>query len=650
MKKEAVGLHHVHADRVTVTGAAAYDHWFEWQPRTTREEFCRRTGLDPSRPYILYLCSSKFIAPNERPFVRQWIAGVRGASAALRDVGVLVRPHPQNVEQWRDESLADIENAGVWPPHGANPVDADSRAEYYDSMYHSAAVVGVNTSAPIERAIVGRVVYKLLAREFRGTQEGTLHFRHLRDVSGGLLHVAADMGDHAAQLEDAIRDPQEAARRCRGFVEAFLRPYGLAEPAAPRLVSALESVMARPCRRSHDPWLAAPVRALLAGLARRRDVAIASGDGGDKTRRKKAKPRKLEERAEAKPRVDVADAGGDAAPATAVAGAPVATVADGRASSDLYRHYLCARERARALRSGSQELTPAEAQTLAALQSVWDATPDTLCRFWDRRAATSGMRSTDGVEADPAMRRRLERDVRRLLERGDPALWIDEPPAFSGATFDWKGRRYSEDTVLFFRAISLLQDASLLKPLRGSVTPATVWEIGGGWGGFAYYLKSVCPDVTYLITGHPEWLLLAATNLKATFPTATFRFFDSARPRTFAEEWSAVDFAFAPENAIEQMQLPHAPELVIDFAALEQMTPARTERHLRRAHDLAARHLLSIGPRAATGSADTPAIRQALDRFYWPHPLSAAGYLAKRLGVDPADAAGFFLGWRRLRT
>ena len=186
MRREAIELHGVPADRVVVTGAAAYDHWFSWRPASERAEFCRRAGLDPSKPFLLYLCSSKFIAPDELPFVRRWIAQVREASAVLREAGVLVRPHPQNLQQWQDADLSDLPNVTVWPRSGGNPVDADSRAAYFDSIHHSAAVVGVNTSAQIESAIVGRGVHTLLAPEFAETQEGTLHFRHLQQVNGGL--------------------------------------------------------------------------------------------------------------------------------------------------------------------------------------------------------------------------------------------------------------------------------------------------------------------------------------------------------------------------------------------------------------------------------------------------------------------------------
>jgi hypothetical protein len=96
---EARELHGVAADRVVVTGAQAYDHWFETKPSMTREQFCAQVGLDPGEPILLYLCSSPFIAPYEVGFVRQWIAAIRSSgNERLRRAGLLIRPHPQNVD------------------------------------------------------------------------------------------------------------------------------------------------------------------------------------------------------------------------------------------------------------------------------------------------------------------------------------------------------------------------------------------------------------------------------------------------------------------------------------------------------------------------------------------------------------------------
>jgi hypothetical protein len=292
MKREAVELHGVPPDRVVVTGAQPFDHWFDWQPSTTRPEFCDRVGLRADHPYVLYLCSSKFIAPEEVPFVQKWVEQLRhSGSSALRQIGVLVRPHPQNADQWQDVNLSDCGNVTVWPRAGAAPADAKTRADYFDSIYHSAAVVGINTTAEIESAIVGRPVFTTMAPEFRDTQEGTLHFHHLRHVNGGLLHVAASASEHVEQLDAAVRDPRSDDGRCRRFVEAFVRPYGINVPATPKLVEALEACAQTPVARAErSPLWAAMVRPMLARTGarlQREALLILETKAAERARRKK---------------------------------------------------------------------------------------------------------------------------------------------------------------------------------------------------------------------------------------------------------------------------------------------------------------------------------------------------------------------------
>ncbi len=79
-RTEAAELHGARPEQVAVTGAQAYDHWFATRPSTTREEFCARVGLPAGRPYLLYLCSSPFIAPFEVDVVRRWVQAIRASA------------------------------------------------------------------------------------------------------------------------------------------------------------------------------------------------------------------------------------------------------------------------------------------------------------------------------------------------------------------------------------------------------------------------------------------------------------------------------------------------------------------------------------------------------------------------------------------
>jgi hypothetical protein len=255
---EATTLHGLPAEKVLVTGAQCFDQWFGRTPSRSREEYCRQAGLDPSRPYVLYVCGALFRgSPSEAAFVSRWVAQLRGsASAALRDAGILVRPHPQRIYEWDDVRLP--EDVAF---RGGHPIDQAGRDEYFDAMYHAAAVVGLNTSAMIEAAIVDRPVLTVLLPEFHESQRGTLHFRYLLDGPDAPLHAAADLDAHLRQLDDALAG--RLPNRNATFVRRFVRPHGLDSAATPAFVDAVERQMSTappaPPRRSLGERVWTPV-------------------------------------------------------------------------------------------------------------------------------------------------------------------------------------------------------------------------------------------------------------------------------------------------------------------------------------------------------------------------------------------------------
>ena len=306
-REEAVVLHRQPPDRVVATGAQSYDHWFSWQPARSRTDFCGQVGLDPERPFFLFLGSSPFVAPDEVPFVRRWLEALRDSpDSRLREAGVLVRPHPQNGEQWRRADLRGLTGVEVWPRGGADPVDSASKADYHDSIHHCAAVVGINTSALIESAIVGRPVLTILDDDFAATQEGTLHFEHLRRAGGGVLYEASSLSEHMGQLGAVLERDRAFEERNRAFLEAFVRPHGLGTPAAPILADAIESAAARGPRTQSSRPLAerASALAFTATTPLRRALDRVSG-----RRRKHAKAKRDGRKAAAVPAVQANKAG-----------------------------------------------------------------------------------------------------------------------------------------------------------------------------------------------------------------------------------------------------------------------------------------------------------------------------------------------------
>jgi len=238
---EAERFHGIGPDRVIVTGAQCFDRWFDRSPSRDRAAFCRRAGLPDDGPFILYVCSALFRGSRpEAAFVRAWAAAIRASNAPeLAGVRLLIRPHPQRLEEWADG--AGVEGATVW---GSTPTDEEGRADYFDSLFHSGAVVGLNTSALVEAAIVDRPVFTVLLPEYHENQEGTYHFHHLMTVGEGCLTVSRSLDEHVAQLAAWARGVP--TRSTRPFVERFIRPRGIATPATAAFVAAVETMGARP--------------------------------------------------------------------------------------------------------------------------------------------------------------------------------------------------------------------------------------------------------------------------------------------------------------------------------------------------------------------------------------------------------------------
>jgi hypothetical protein len=270
-RTEAVSLHGVPTERVATTGAVAFDRWFDAQPACSREAFCRQVGLDAARPFVLYVGSSSFIAPDEVPFFERWLTSVRASSdPAVATAGVLVRPHPANARQWEAVAIASRSNVAVWPPIGTDPTAAGFWTDYFHSLHFSAAVVGINTSAQVEAAVVGRPVLTVRTPEFAHSQDGTLHFRHLVS-GGGAVRAAASLPEHVQQLGEALARGVDVAAN-REFVTRFVRPRGLETPAARVFADVVGALAATPraAERPDPAWVgAARPAALVAAFGAR---------------------------------------------------------------------------------------------------------------------------------------------------------------------------------------------------------------------------------------------------------------------------------------------------------------------------------------------------------------------------------------------
>jgi FkbM family methyltransferase len=138
----------------------------------------------------------------------------------------------------------------------------------YESIVHSNAVVGLNTTAELEAGIVGRPVFTLIVddRAVDG-QSSTIHFHYLTTEQGGFVSSAHSFADHLSQLEAALSRPsdQDAIRQ---FIQSFLRPLGMDRPVAPLFAETLERLASEATLSPEEPAAAMPPLNEVVGVGR----------------------------------------------------------------------------------------------------------------------------------------------------------------------------------------------------------------------------------------------------------------------------------------------------------------------------------------------------------------------------------------------
>jgi hypothetical protein len=240
MAWEAATLHDIPRERIAVVGAPSFDFWFDATPTTDRDAFLGTAGLDADSRYFVYVCSSNPIAGDTEPGFVAKLADAMIGDPRLKGVRLLVRPYPAMNHVWNDVR---IPNGSVWPPKGEWPDIPEARQNLFHTLYFSVGAIGVNTTAMLEAAVVGRPCISILTDEYRRSQVDRAHFQQM--LRGDFLETPRSP-EEAVEVMAAIveaRDAKTEARRA--FVRRFFRPLGDAQQVATLYAETIERAAAR---------------------------------------------------------------------------------------------------------------------------------------------------------------------------------------------------------------------------------------------------------------------------------------------------------------------------------------------------------------------------------------------------------------------
>jgi hypothetical protein len=286
-----------------------------------------------------------------------------------------------------------------------------------------------------------------------------------------------------------------------------------------------------------------------------------------------------------------------------------------------YRHYLDVRERVLEMIDEIQQLeahAPSEywKAELAGLDYMLDASPLIIRKLREHCYHLTGLHAYNYREHHEHRRRTLATKLALLRQQESKGLLVPESPLLGGFGFTIDGDLCNLDTLKFYECLIALQKSGLLSDLTADPNDRKiVVEIGGGWGGFAYQLKTLYPAITYVIIDLPQAFPFSAVYLKTLFPTAkTFIHGDQSNTE-WQDDPKANDFIFLPHYLIENLKLDDI-FLVINMVSFQEMTSAQVDNYVSKAAQLGCPNIYSLNRDRSPHNPQLNAVSDIISKYY----------------------------------
>jgi putative sugar O-methyltransferase len=324
--------------------------------------------------------------------------------------------------------------------------------------------------------------------------------------------------------------------------------------------------------------------------------------------------------------------------------------------SAVFRNYEYARARVFEMLGRAKQLAEARpsdywTEELSNCEYMLDASPLVVDKLRHHSHHLTGLFVHSYRSHRNRQREKLVEKLRELEKVGRKELLVPESRMLGGFGFEIDGELFNIDTLKFFEVLIALDKGSVLQEFQGNAERRLVWEIGAGWGGFPYQFKTLCPNVTYVISDLPELFLFSAPYLMTVFPSARVAFWgDEPLSRMFAN-WRDYDFIFIPNFALDQFA-PERVDLTINMVSFQEMTDQQVASYVGRAFELRCPFLYSLNRERSAYNLEIESVSQIVSRFYWPHEIAILHVPYTRM-MDSApspDDYKHIIGWRRVKA
>jgi hypothetical protein len=290
-------------------------------------------------------------------------------------------------------------------------------------------------------------------------------------------------------------------------------------------------------------------------------------------------------------------------------------------------------------------------EELSTFEYMLDASPLVIEKLRYHTHWVTGLRAYEYRSQRSRAKTKFAEKLQALLAVGPRELLVPEWRSLGGFGFDIDGQLYNIDTLKFFEVLIALDKGAVLQEFRSNADRRLVWEIGAGWGGFPYQFKSLCPNVTYVISDFPELFLYSATYLMTAFPDAKVAFWGEMPSDRLYERWREFDFIFLPNTSLADMQFERL-DLTINMVSFQEMTDRQVDAYVERARALNCPFLYSLNRDKSAYNPEIESVSEIIARYYWPREISVLTVPYQKMMGDTPSVIDYkhIIGWRRVKV
>lgn len=254
MVEASATLQDVPRDRLRVVGFPQFDWHARKDVLLTREAYCQKMGLDPSRRVILFGSEGKW-APYDYSVAQNIARLIQTDGALAQPAAMLIRPHFTDA---RDPRLTQYDfgphvaidrsmNVSTFLPDMWDPTD-DETTLFINTLYHMDALVTTTSTLTLDAACMDKpiinVAYRILFKNGKDVSELFYHKDHYQWVlDTGAVNMVRSDEELRASLNDAMLHPERLAQaRERLRNEVCYRVDG---KSSERIVDVIQSLIAK---------------------------------------------------------------------------------------------------------------------------------------------------------------------------------------------------------------------------------------------------------------------------------------------------------------------------------------------------------------------------------------------------------------------